>query len=434
MKIQDQTFRNLFNLFLAVIASAIILRKPCTFLLIGFVVLNLLYIKNIKLGKNVLLPVAVIALPFLLEILFFWNNSTLSGGLKAAEKTVSMLLLPLFILGHYKSIDFYKVLFYFGRIIMLVMAVCLIRFLIVYPEHVQKYLNGIDLFEAGYFFAASFKSHAPAANMHLAFAGVVNFYFALCTFQKTKAVTQKIIALFFVGLSVFFVLLVNTRMALGAMILGYGIVLVYEILKVKNGKKILQFASLAAVVVVGVLCIYLQNNPYMKEKYTKTTFENLDKVGRLDELEHPEYEAYSGLVMRLSTWKAAWELGVENLPFGVGSADGKQEIVNYYTRTGQKFLAGYKLPAHNQFLDMMIRFGIAGALAFLVHIFTILWLGIKTRNAIIISFFVLFFLANMVDDFLIRFDGIVFSALWFSVFWAYWLQKKVTPGTAPAAL
>ena len=131
--------------------------------------------------------------------------------------------------------------------------------------------------------------------------------------------------------------------------------------------------------------------------------------------------------MRLTLWKTGGELALKNLPFGVGSADTKLALRDYYKETNQQFLYREAFPAHNQLIDMAIRFGIAGAVGFLLHIFTILWLGIKTRNSIILSFFGLFFLSNMVDDFLIRFDGIVFCGLWFSVFSAYWLQKQFKP-------
>jgi O-antigen ligase len=424
MKIQDKTFSKLFNLFLSVIAATIILRMPCTMLLVGFVVFNLVFIKKIQLSKKALWLGVIIALPFLLELLFFWSNSSVSAGLKSAEKTVSMVLFPLFILGNYRHVDLNKVLFYFGRLIMLVMVVCLIRFVILFPDLIQNYLNGINLFETGYIFASSFKSHAPATNMHLAFAAIVNFYIALSAFQQKKPLVKKVIALFFVGLSLFFVLLVNTRLALGTMIIGFGIVLVYEMLKAQNGRRILLFAGVAAVVMGGIFYIYLENNPYMKQKYTSDTFQNLDKVGRLDEFAHPEVEVYQGLVTRLSVWKSCGELALRHLPFGVGSSDVKDAIKNYYKETNQQFLYREAFPAHNQLIDMTIRFGLVGALGFLLHVCTIGWLGLKTRHAVILSFFTLFFLSNMVDDFLIRFDGIVFSALWFSVFGAYWLQQK----------
>jgi hypothetical protein len=33
-------------------------------------------------------------------------------------------------------------------------------------------------------------------------------------------------------------------------------------------------------------------------------------------------------------------------------------------------------------------------------------------------------MSNITDDYLIRFDGIVFSGLWISIFAAFWLQNS----------
>jgi hypothetical protein len=34
----------------------------------------------------------------------------------------------------------------------------------------------------------------------------------------------------------------------------------------------------------------------------------MDKVGKLDEIDHPEIVVYSSFVTRVSIWKSAWEL------------------------------------------------------------------------------------------------------------------------------
>jgi hypothetical protein len=59
-----------------------------------------------------------------------------------------------------------------------------------------------------------------------------------------------------------------------------------------------------------------------------------------------------------------------------------------------------------------------------LYIFTIGYVGFDLKNGIIFSFFFLFFTSNLTDDFLLRFDGIVFSGFWFSIFGSYWLQEN----------
>jgi hypothetical protein len=69
----------------------------------------------------------------------------------------------------------------------------------------------------------------------------------------------------------------------------------------------------------------------------------------------------------------------------------------------------------------------AGALSSsFVYIFSFLYLGIKSKNPLIVAFFFLFFTCNLTDDFLIRFDGIIFSGFWLTIFSCYYMQKVKT--------
>ena len=424
MKISEKNFRLLFNAFLVLIAATIIFRKPCTWILIAFVLFNMAFIKKVKLSKKAVVIGVVIALPFLLEVLFFWNNSSVSAGLKSAEKTASLLLLPIFIMGNYRWLTFNTVLLYYSRTVTIIVLIFFLRFLIFYPEYVDKYLNGIHLWEMGYVFARTLGIHAPALNMHLAFVAIVNFYFVLKHFKGSYKNYIKAVSIISLALSVFFVLLVNTRMALFNVFAGIVIVLFYQMVKSENVGKVIKTASISLILLFGVTILFVSNNPYMKEKYSSVTFAHMDKVGRLDEIKDPQIHVFNSLVTRVSIWKSAWELSKENLPLGVGGADGKDQLIQYYKDTNQHFLAKYEFPVHNQFLDSLLKFGIVGFLAVILYMLNIAYLGFTAKNGVIVAFFVLFFTSNLMDDFLVRFDGIVFSGLWISIFGAYWLQLK----------
>jgi hypothetical protein len=44
----------------------------------------------------------------------------------------------------------------------------------------------------------------------------------------------------------------------------------------------------------------------------------MDKVGKLDEIDHPEIVVYSSFVTRVSIWKSAWELSPRIFLLGRG--------------------------------------------------------------------------------------------------------------------
>ncbi len=434
MNISEKNFNKIFNVFLSLIAIAMIFRKPCSLLIILFGVFCLVFAKKMKFNKTSFILIACIASPILLELLLFWNNDSFLKGLKAIEKSISLLLFPIFIIGNYQRVKFLKLTQIYCIATTIIMLFFLIRFNVVYPELIAKYADGVDLFEIGYKFADSIGIHAPELNMHLAFVSVCALYFVFYSFYKNEKIAIKAGRLVIFLLSFFFVLFVNTRMALVNVLAGFIIVFVFEF-KNKFSLKKMAIAAVATLVLLGgIMFFFVQNNPYMKEKYSTVTFAYMDKVGKLDEIDHPEIKVYNSLVTRVSIWKSAWELSIKNLPFGVGASDGKPELFKYYAATNQLFLAKYKFPTHNQFLDFLLKFGILGPIVALLYMFTIGYLGYDLKNAIIFSFFLIFFTSNLTDDFLLQFDGIAFSGLWSSIFASYWLQSKIISGKDPEAV
>lgn len=164
--------------------------------------------------------------------------------------------------------------------------------------------------------------------------------------------------------------------------------------------------------------------PYTVEKYSSQIFNDLDKIGKLDEIKDPEITVYSSLVTRLSIWKSSLELGNKNFLIGVGSSDAGKELNHYYKSTNQQFLAKYGFITHNQFLNYYIKYGIIGIMGCLIYLLYPFYIGFKTKNMIIICFSVNFFISNLTDDYLNKFDGLVYSSLFYSIFTCYCLNLK----------
>ena len=424
MKISEETFQKTFNIFLVLLAVTVIFRKPGTWLILLFVVYNLFFYKKLSFSKISIQTGLIIASPFLLELLFFITNDSFSLGLKSLEKSLSLFFFPLFILGNFQRIELYKLLKWYSIITTLILGFFFIRFRIVYDYLFFNYYNGVDLWEMGYEFSNSIGIHAPALNMHLAFVSIVSFFILFIEFTSQKNSLIKISSIVLFLLSFFFVLLVNTRMALFNTLVGFLIVIAFQLSNVISYKKIRHALFVAFFLTSSLLYLFITKNTFMKEKYTTEMFSYIDKIGKLDEIDHPEIAVYSSLVTRLTIWKTTWELAVKNLPFGVGSSDGKPELIKYYKETNQQFLAKYEFPVHNQYLNFLLRFGILGVLVVFLYILNIAYLGFKLKSPIVLSFFFLFLMSNITDDYLIRFDGIVFSGLWISIFAAFRLQNS----------
>ncbi|WP_430614720.1 O-antigen ligase family protein [Flavobacterium sp. JP2137] len=427
MKISDEKYQKGFNLLLLLIGCTFFFSKLCTWFIIIFAVYNLVFFKRSTFPKKGLVFALIIASPMLLELLFFWKNDSPLLGWKSAEKSVSLLIFPFFILSNYKHIPFFKILDLYAKATTAILLVLLLRFLIVEPDLVHKYLNRIDLWEMGYQFAESFKNHAPAVNMHLTFVAILNFYFLLRYLQQQREKWLIALQTLILLASIMWILIVNTRISLLNVTVGFGIVIFVEAFKYYKAKTIILGSISFFSVMILMLFLFVQLNPYMKEKYSTSTFAYMDKVGKLDEIENPESAVFNAFVTRVSIWKSAWELSQQSLLTGYGSSNSKPALTRYYEQTNQHFLAKYAFPTHNQFLDFLLKFGILGILVVFGYVFLNAYLGLKTHSGIMLAFFFNFFTSNLVDDFLIRFDGIVFSGLWTSLFVVYYLQRLDLP-------
>lgn len=421
MKISEKKYIQIFNILLLLISLCLPFGKLSNLAIILFALFNIVFNnnKNYKLGLRASL---LMLIPLLLEILFFWNNDSFSLGIKSIEKYISLLVFALFLITQYKIINFEKLLKYYSIGMVFIMIFLEIRFVVLFPELADKYKEGRDLWEAGYKLTESFKVHAPALNLQLSFVGCVCAYFFIKAFFNKSSLWIIFSNFLLFILSFLHVLIVNTRMSLVCVLVGVIFILFFEVKKYFSLQKLLVSSLIFMTLLLTVISVYIYNNPFMVEKYTSFTFKNIDKVGRIDELENPEVEAYNSAVTRLSIWKTTIELANQTPVFGVGSSDANPTLFKHYVSTNQKFLSKYNFPVHNQYLNYYLKFGVLGIIGILIYFSGIYYLGIKLKNALIIAFGIIISISNLTDDFLNRFDGIGFASFFYSIIIAYYLK------------
>lgn len=88
-------------------------------------------------------------------------------------------------------------------------------------------------------------------------------------------------------------------------------------------------------------------------------------------------------------WKAAWDGVVESMPWGVGTGDGNDVVTENYYKSGH--YDEVNCNAHNQFLFVLLTNGILGLVITLLYFITPLCTGIKHRDLMLVSLFLLLF-------------------------------------------
>ena len=423
MTVSEKKFNKIGEIFLILIAVLQTFRKPCTYVIIVFALFCIFFYKKMSFSKRSLQLSILIVLPLIIEILFFWNNDSLLLGIKALEKSIALLLFPIFIIGNYKMVDFYKIARYYSVITTIIVLGYYIAYINFDTNYITIYSQGDGyLWAIGYAFANYVGMQGPALNMHMAFVTISNFYFIFYFFKKSHY--QIIINSLLFLISFYFVVFINSKLALANVIIGIILIFFFELRKMFTIQKVIGLFVIVFLFLSTITYFYVQKNPYMITKYKEKTFAYFDKIGKLDEVKDPDSTVYHSLATRLSIWKATLELA-SNHPFvGVGASDSKPELVKYFKRTNQNFLAKYEFPVHNQFLDSLLKFGILGLISTLLYLLQIGYLGIKSKQTLIFFFFILFFTSNLTDDFLIRFDGIVYSSFWSCIFISFLLNQQ----------
>ncbi len=147
---------------------------------------------------------------------------------------------------------------------------------------------------------------------------------------------------------------------------------------------------------------------------------------RFDQLKW-EYWNYRGggdprgysLMQRLELWRIGWSLALENLPAGVGTGDVLAQFIQHSIEIGSP-LAGTKMRSHNQYITILITFGIPGSILFLTGIIVPLFFRKRRIGFIFLSFLIIALFSMLMEDTLETQVGVSF----FAFFYAFCLFQK----------
>lgn len=120
-----------------------------------------------------------------------------------------------------------------------------------------------------------------------------------------------------------------------------------------------------------------------------------------------------GSLVRMAIIKAGWHLSVENLPWGVGTGDVKDAIVDYHELHGSKKISSRYLNAHNQFAQSTIALGVLGLLLLLIF-FIFGFAHAFRQNKILLSVFLLMLFVHFLFESMFETQaGVVFIVLFY---------------------
>jgi O-antigen ligase len=353
-------------------------------------------LRRVQDNKSVLASILCIGLYFLyLAGLLYSKN--LEFGLFDLLLKLPLLIFPIIIFTlnpvfwTKKRIETLLKMFAFGSLITLIISV--IHSWIIYKE-----TSSLFCF---FYVEASLFHHPSYASMYYCFSFIITVYLF---FTHGYSLWEKIIAIIALMLFLIEIILLESR----AGILTFGstlIVYLFYLLFFK--RKLFSYIFAGMICICSALTVTYKLLPremnriqptidYIKEYY-------IDKSHSQDPY------------IRFLVWDASFKVGVENLPFGVGTGDIKDELMKQYQKEG--YLEPYEgnLNVHCQYLQVFATLGIFGTLLFILITLSSIWIGYKTRTVLFVLFGVITVINFLVESMFEKQAGIMFFVFFFVI-------------------
>jgi len=114
------------------------------------------------------------------------------------------------------------------------------------------------------------------------------------------------------------------------------------------------------------------------------------------------------LARRIAAWQIAYAVFKENPIFGVASADTDKAILAHYDKVDFCIDKDKRILPHNQYLEQLVGFGLAGFIIFIAGFLFCLIHAIQQRNELLIYFWIIIAVAMLVESILERQVGVSF--------------------------
>lgn len=154
---------------------------------------------------------------------------------------------------------------------------------------------------------------------------------------------------------------------------------------------------------------------------------NSKKIAHVTGSEHILYRAQKILMskdtVRLLNWKSVTKV-ISTHPFvGVGADGGLELLQKERPISSEPYINKHN--AHNEFLEILLRYGLIGLLIYLILLFKLFNKALKRKQVVFIWFLLVFVISGLTESYLQRQIGLTFFTFYSLIFYNYKpLEKK----------
>lgn len=336
----------------------------------------------------------VILLFFLIHLTSLLYTTNISSGWRGLEVKLSYLAFPLFLPIIFNSTKL-NIYFLFKIMVVSGLIYCVSSFIragLIYLD-----TNNIsDLLSSN----LGFRIGQTHPFVHPTYVSLyLNFLILFLSYNLIKKELQiKKIVLSLGTILLFLIFILFSSSKLGILLMSVNVFIIltyYAITKSKIRQALILFSIFSIVSVVGIY-----NSPL------KIRFQQAYKEVFHGNKNAKDYQMSTGT--RIWTWKTTVEVIKENPVIGVGIGDIRDELIKQYKEFGITDKSRTRLDSHQQFLQTFATIGLSGITCLLFLFFILFRKAIKTKNIILFSFTLFYFLFGLTESMLETQAGIVF--------------------------
>lgn len=252
-----------------------------------------------------------------------------------------------------------------------------------------------------YFYYSKFSEFLDKHTTYFSLFVVISLLWILWLFLHKKGNKIILSMAFLVLLGVFYLL--SVRISIIALLVGTLVLFISQLTSTKKKALIAIF--------IPIIFISIYFTPHFQKRFDPSTTET---------------EQISDMEFRKLHWEAVLEaINQNNILVGTGTRGDKDFLYNRYKEYGLMSAYDEKYNAHNQYLETLLEFGLIGFIIFIVLIYYIAHLFIKTKNFFAFSIFLVFLIYMLTESILQRHSGIVLFSFLISLFAKHQIQRKL---------
>lgn len=396
-------YSKLFNSFLIILLT-------CSWL-IG---LNFQLFRDSLKKDRVLISFLIFFMLNLVGIIYSQNYGT---AFKHLEKQLSVLIIPLIILTSDRRLDSVELeRVKLGFIISVILGCFWCH------GHALYYLNhwGLDFtYLVSYKYTHSYLS--KYLNIHPSYFSIyvsITILVLLSNSPKVWTVRHKYVKALYLFLLLYLVIF-NFLLASVTILIIFVILVFYHVFNNYPKSKVVIGLMILLLIFAGV---FKGKFGYVTTRFYEKTFEayfrylDIDNDQLNSEAAPPRY----------FEWQCAIrQLRFPTIIYGYGTGDVQDQLNSCYADLDLEILLNSKFNSHNQYLDVLLRFGIIGLCTFSMMLFCLIKTAYRANHMVFIYFIAIFLFSFLSENTLARQKGVVLFALLCSIFVLESRKKRI---------